>query len=97
MPRREISRPQEALLMALSVFHYYTAEKLAEYLSYSPGSLRDVKRHLQQLEKGKFVEVANKQIRASDTPYVYTLGRNGRAYLKEAGIAVDTQIGRAHV
>lgn len=85
------TQPEEALLKALAIFHYFTAEKLAEYLRYSPKTIRGVKRYLQNMEKRKLVEVANKQTRSKDEPYVYTYGREGHTHLKAIGERVEAK------
>lgn len=90
MPTGDTPTLKEAdLLKALAVFHYFTAEKLAEYLGYSTGTIRDIKRRLKQMEQKQLVEVANKQIRAQDEPFVYTYGKAGHAYLKSQRVRIE--------
>src|SRR4051812_11465307 len=75
MPADPPTPSEIALLKAVGIFKYFSAEKLAEYLQYKPGSLRGVKKRLQLMEQKKLVEVANKQNRANESPFVYTYGK----------------------
>jgi hypothetical protein len=80
------SRTKQTILETVYLLKQATAEQIVR-LHWSPGYLRDIRRHLSELVKAEILEIdiPPKQTRFGSAAQVYLLGRNASKYLKEMG------------
>src|SRR3954454_11082304 len=89
---RLITAPDEAILCALNRFSYLTAEQAGRLLyPAAKDSARYLRERLRPLVKDGYVQRLGALPKPStgSTPFVFTLGRQGRQYLTACGIEVE--------